>query len=298
MAHNSNVPEFGKWESEVPYTVYFDNARKGKDGGRKRAEVESSENEHNRSQEDTELRMVADSTLQHDTAGQRAALEFPNHNGGVRSGSNNAKGLAPKSSEALRSKNEQHLSREGDELRRHSDSAMPREAVGQRVLSDSPLHHRVGPSTGNIPKRAMQQSAGDDHSIEHSPRHQHYQPRIGGGKGSGVSSPSWERKGSSQGSSHSLAPLTPGRSRLRSVARDNETPDHSAAVPKFGDWDESNPASAEGYTAIFNLVKQERQVEAGNAPVVGSGTPYSNGLHTQSDNKNSKGCCCFPWARK
>lgn len=70
-------------------------------------------------------------------------------------------------------------------------------------------------------------------------------------------------------------------------------PDHSAVVPKFGDWDESNPASAEGYTTIFNQVQQERQVEAGNAPVVASATPYSNGLHMQSDNKNSSVCGAF-----
>ncbi|CAN1269573.1 RPM1-interacting protein 4, partial [Linum perenne] len=35
-------------------------------------------------------------------------------------------------------------------------------------------------------------------------------------------------------------------------------PDQSSAVPKFGDWDENNPASADGYTHIFNKVREER----------------------------------------
>lgn len=32
----------------------------------------------------------------------------------------------------------------------------------------------------------------------------------------------------------------------------------SAAVPKFGDWDESNPASADGFTDAFNKVREEK----------------------------------------
>lgn len=68
-------------------------------------------------------------------------------------------------------------------------------------------------------------------------------------------------------------------------------PDNSAAVPKFGDWDESNPASSEGYTAIFNRVREEKQVEAGKVPAVASETP-SNG-YKQHGNENSKVCTAF-----
>jgi hypothetical protein len=32
-------------------------------------------------------------------------------------------------------------------------------------------------------------------------------------------------------------------------------------VPKFGDWD-SNPASADGYTHIFNKVREEKSTQA------------------------------------
>ena len=39
-------------------------------------------------------------------------------------------------------------------------------------------------------------------------------------------------------------------------------PTRGSAVPKFGDWD-SNPASAGGYTHIFNKVREEKQTQAG-----------------------------------
>lgn len=140
---------------------------------------------------------------------------------GDKLGSNKAEGEARKGSEALRSKNEQHLSREVGHPRRSTDSPLHHDTVGQRFSSDSPLHHHGG-SSGDVHKRAMRQSVGSDRSIEHSPLHPHNQARVGG-KSNDVSSPSWERKGSSQGSSHSLAPSTPGRSRLRSVTRGDET---------------------------------------------------------------------------
>ncbi|GFS29225.1 RPM1-interacting protein 4 (RIN4) family protein [Actinidia rufa] len=40
-------------------------------------------------------------------------------------------------------------------------------------------------------------------------------------------------------------------------------PDNDPAVPKFGDSDESDPTSAEGYTPIFNKVQEENQSRAG-----------------------------------
>lgn len=44
-------------------------------------------------------------------------------------------------------------------------------------------------------------------------------------------------------------------------------PNHSAAVPKFGDWDESNPASADGFTHAFNKVREEKLNGNGMVPV-------------------------------
>ena len=35
-------------------------------------------------------------------------------------------------------------------------------------------------------------------------------------------------------------------------------PDKGAAVPRFGEWDENDPASADNYTHIFNKVREEK----------------------------------------
>ena len=64
-------------------------------------------------------------------------------------------------------------------------------------------------------------------------------------------------------------------------------PDHSPAVPKFGDWDETDPASAEGYTHIFNKVREERHSGAGKVPVMPTESSYSNG-QKRIGNDNSK----------
>ena len=66
-------------------------------------------------------------------------------------------------------------------------------------------------------------------------------------------------------------------------------PDKGAAVPKFGDWDENNPASADGYTHIFNKVREERN-NGGNVPGMSGGqSPYPT--VRKPTNSSSKVCC-------
>ncbi|CAI0426570.1 unnamed protein product [Linum tenue] len=61
-------------------------------------------------------------------------------------------------------------------------------------------------------------------------------------------------------------------------------PDKGAAVPKFGDWDENNPASADGYTHIFNMVREERQ---GGVAGRGPGGTYGDSSHGNARKHNS-----------
>ncbi|KAE8699553.1 Detected protein of unknown function [Hibiscus syriacus] len=82
-------------------------------------------------------------------------------------------------------------------------------------------------SSGKAPKRPTRSSIGSENSLEKSPLH--HQAR-GMGRGS-MASPAWEGK-TSYDSSHD----TFRRSRLRPSARDDETPDKSAAASKFGVW--------------------------------------------------------------
>lgn len=66
----------------------------------------------------------------------------------------------------------------------------------------------------------------------------------------------------------------------------------SVAVPKFGEWDEKNPRSAEGFTVIFNKVKEEKQIAAAKFPSV-SVQHDVNKYHESSHKENTWGkkCC-------
>ncbi|XP_071697517.1 uncharacterized protein [Rutidosis leptorrhynchoides] len=146
-----------------------------------------------------------------------------------------------------------------------NETRVSREGDSSKSL-DSPTH----------PKRVLTQP--------------HQQAR--GGTKSNTSSPMWERKGSSDGT-HITPTSTPGRSRLKQVTLGDESPDDSTAVPVFGDWDDSNPASAEGYSHIFNKVREEKHGGGGKSPRISS-----NDTQFYGQRKPEKGCSCFPWGRK
>ncbi|KAL7177226.1 hypothetical protein ACSBR2_030546 [Camellia fascicularis] len=262
MAQHLQAPKFGNWESEenVSYTEYFENKRKRKSGGRKNP---------------------------NDPPDNTPPVQAPPQQ--------EAELKGQMDTEAITSKHEPRTSHEDVKIRRLTDSPLHIDTVGQTSAVDSPNHRHGGTSPGETPKRVTWKSAGSDHSIDHSLLHPHYQARVGR-KVSGVSSPSLEKKGSSEGS-HGLSPSTPGRSRLRSVTRGDNTADHSPVVPKFGDWDESDPTSAERFSHIFNKVREEKQIGEGKVPGIATETSNSTG-QKQYGNDNSKSCCCFPWGRR
>lgn len=318
MTQRSQLPKFGNWENEdnVPYTVYFENARKGKSGKKmdpsnpdivsndrspvqvtsskgkteldvvNGPETESSRYKHHMSEKDGEPTPVQITDIE----------SSHQHHGGVTSENNESESGAIKDLDGTGPSHQRRLSGEDRDIRKPYNSPLRHDTIGKKGNADSP-HHRLGGGSTDSPKRVSGQNSRPDRSVEQSPLHPHHQTRTGN-KGSGVSSPSWERKGSSEGT-HGLAPFTPGRSRLRSsVTGGNETPDHGPVVPKFGDWDESDPSAGEGYTHIFNKVREEKQSETGKVPVVPTETSYSSNRQNQNANGSSKGCCCFPWGRK
>lgn len=193
--------------------------------------------------------------------------------------------------EAVSRKHVRSSSREDGDLRTTSDSLQHHDTVNLKVSTDSPLHHHSSVNSIGTPKRATRQNVGSDRGIEHSLLHPNHRGKVGDKVG-GMPSPAWERKGSTE-RGNNLAPLTPGRSRMRSVTQGAETPDHSAAVPKFGDWDESDPTSADGYTHVFNKVREEKMNGTGNVSAAAFRKPYYKN-QKQHENKTSKKCCCFP----
>ncbi|CAN4114684.1 unnamed protein product [Withania somnifera] len=65
-----------------------------------------------------------------------------------------------------------------------------------------------------------------------------------------------------------------------------------SSVPKFGAWDEKDPKSGEGFTVIFNKVKEEKHIAAAKFPIV---QPLSNmpSSHNHRRNAKSKVFCCL-----
>ena len=52
-------------------------------------------------------------------------------------------------------------------------------------------------------------------------------------------------------------------------------------LPKFGEWDVNDPASAEGFTAIFNIARDEKRT-GGNVTVVTTEAVKSQKKHKYS----------------
>ncbi|XVF32167.1 hypothetical protein REPUB_Repub17cG0058400 [Reevesia pubescens] len=264
MAQRSHVPKFGNWEGEenVPYTAFFDKARQGRSGGK--------------------------------IINPNDPQESPDHDYVAPTGAPPASRAKPELDEPVghgpaRRAHERGRSREEGDLRQYADSPGRHESVNRRASGDStPSRYGRGVSSGEAPKRPTRPSVGSEYSIEKSPLH--HQAR-GTGRGS-MASPALEGK-TSYDSSHG----TPVRSRMRPSTRGDESPDEGAAVPKFGDWDENNPASADGYTHIFNKVREERNNGGNVSGMPGDKSPYQTVRNRKPANSSTK-FCCFPWSRK
>jgi len=64
-------------------------------------------------------------------------------------------------------------------------------------------------------------------------------------------------------------------------------------LPKFGEWDVNDPASAEGFTVIFNKARDEKKTGGGGSGRVNSQRLSSNSR--KDDDKSSKVSYQFNW---
>jgi RPM1-interacting protein 4 len=183
----SHVPQFGNWESgdNVPYTVYFDKARKGRGGGKM---VNPNDPEEN-----PDLFSDNSSSAQGPTSRAIAEPEEP-----IRQ-------------KPGRSSHEQRRSREDGDLKQFTDN------LGGRDNSEPPNHRHGGRgvSSGETHRRPARNSAGSEHIVERSPLHR--QAKVPARDG-GVNSYSFEGK-----ASYESAHGTPGRSRMKPETRGDET---------------------------------------------------------------------------
>ncbi|CAO2173501.1 unnamed protein product [Urochloa humidicola] len=238
---NAHVPKFGNWDNDgnVPYTLYFDNARKGKGAGGRMI------NPNDPAENPEAFSIAAPSPNRSDAAGRSPPPPPP----------------------AARHE------------RRPSDAPPPPLSPNPYGAggSPSPYHRHAG---GEPPRRggAGGRAGGGGYSVEQSPVHP-YSSESGGGYG--------------------LVANSGERSRAKGGPRGNETPTRGSAVPKFGDWD-SNPASADGYTHIFNKVREEKQTQAGKpgAAYGGKDAARGNGAkHHDDDGYVSSKFSCFGWCK-
>ncbi|KAL6567083.1 hypothetical protein OROMI_015487 [Orobanche minor] len=234
--NRSEVPTFGNWENEddVPYTVYFEKARR-KRGGTMLNPNDPQEN----------LNMFRSS--------DRTSLA-----------------PKPKSHSGIRPTTPEH--KEGD-IRRSGNLS---------VRSENITHS----SNGGREQKAIRPerpNVGSEQNFERSPlRLQYRQGKVVTGRGDGSSA--WE--GRNRDSRHGNVE----RSWLR-PGRGDGSPDKGAAVPKFGEWNENDPESAEKFTGIFNKVRNERNTGMGNP----SATPKHPSCDKYKQPSDEPKKCCFPW---
>lgn len=180
----THVPKFGNWENEenVPYTAYFDKARKGRTGTKMINPNDPEENPDILSDHSTSV----DTSL----ANQKA-------DGGPK----------PAEHGAVRPAHESRRSKEDNDLKFANSPVNNHNNLGRRPSSElaNQRHGSAGRGavSGDTHRRAGRQSTGSEQSIEKSPLHRH-------ARAAGRDSPSWEGKSSHEGSH-----VTPARSRLK-----------------------------------------------------------------------------------
>ncbi|XP_058112672.1 protein NOI4-like isoform X2 [Magnolia sinica] len=73
--------------------------------------------------------------------------------------------------------------------------------------------------------------------------------------------------------------------------------DKGRPLPKFGEWDVNDPASAEGFTVIFNKARDERKTGGNTRGPESPGkddTSFKQGGYTQKPNTKKWFCCIQP----
>lgn len=78
------------------------------------------------------------------------------------------------------------------------------------------------------------------------------------------------------------------------VVPDNQQHENDRPLPKFGEWDVNDPASADGFTVIFNKARDEKKTGGGGGNVT-SPSKYSAPKKTSNYKypPKSKWFCCF-----
>ncbi|XP_021287014.1 RPM1-interacting protein 4-like [Herrania umbratica] len=64
-------------------------------------------------------------------------------------------------------------------------------------------------------------------------------------------------------------------------------------LPKFGEWDVNNPATAEGFTVIFNKARQEKKTRGSAGTIMSPTTDKTENVTDPSPSpRKAKWFCC------
>ncbi|XP_042067388.1 RPM1-interacting protein 4-like [Salvia splendens] len=97
--------------------------------------------------------------------------------------------------------------------------------------------------------------------------------------------------GSSSNATSANPVLKPNHHHKKSDSNNADDFHRSVSVPKFGQWDEKDPRSEEGFTVIFNKVKEEKHIAAAKFPPVPLHT--TNNYQPSREKETRKKCCCL-----
>ncbi|KAJ0969188.1 hypothetical protein J5N97_022065 [Dioscorea zingiberensis] len=280
MAQKTHVPKFGNWESDdiVPYTQCFDNARIGKIGGKFNP---------NDPYENPDIFKGA-SPVQIPATKTRLKVEDPKSKNWT----------LPASAQHIKYKSELEDQKTKDwQYRDRGNSNNHRPPSHHDFRPQKPASHPFqrrceDRKSGDHLQKPSRTSGGYDFGVDPS-TFQHQHQGKSGNKGGLSSSSSWEKSSSGE-ASRGFASNTPSMSKMWPVGRGNETNGKTSTLPKFGEWDECDPSSAEGYSQIFNKMKEEkqRQTTTAKVPVI-SHDPIDTDHSKKNANPKSMRCGCF-----
>ncbi|XVF75254.1 hypothetical protein PTKIN_Ptkin13bG0172900 [Pterospermum kingtungense] len=232
----THVPKFGDWDNDnLPYTTYFENARKEKAGTRMNP---------NDPEENPEAFMYMKGGLESNCVSQ-PVLEVP-----LAVDSNNSISVDAQSRQKGPNRNGSYddHKKSGRSRSHNRNRSMALESASEKSNSDHPFMHRRANSSQKNARAARRSSFSSSISTQ-----------------------------STRGS---------GRYQL-----DGNNHHRTASIPKFGEWDETDPKSGEGYSAIFNKVKEEKQ--ATSAPPQPCNYSEYHGSKSPTPSFCSKIFCCF-----
>ncbi|EEF30175.1 protein NOI4 isoform X2 [Ricinus communis] len=69
--------------------------------------------------------------------------------------------------------------------------------------------------------------------------------------------------------------------------------DKGRPLPKFGEWDVNDPASAEGFTVIFNKARNEKKTGGKPDSPAKDNSGYKPGTTTLGKPQSKKWFCCI-----